>query len=390
MFLKKKCRCWAEINLNNVKINYHNIKKLVGDTKIMAVVKADAYGHGDVAVSKLLQEEGVDLFAVSTIEEALRLRNSQIKQDILILSYTPEEYFDYLKEYNIIQTVMSLEYADKLNEFAIKNNCKIRTHIKIDTGMSRIGIPYVLDNEQFDDIVAVYQLKNLSNEGIFSHFSVADTFFDKSDANFTDMQIQRFDEVLEKLSELKINYGITHLQNSYGILNYPHLKYDYCRPGIILFGSTSNDEIPLRVPFKLYPALEWFANVSQVKIVKKGGFVSYGRNYRAKEDIKVATIACGYADGLPRNLSLKGFQVLVNGVLCDIIGNICMDQCLVDVTKVKDVKEKDVVVIVGKQDGHSLTIDQLSRCANTINNESYCLISKRVLRFYELEETKLT
>ncbi|MFV0381826.1 MAG: alanine racemase [Breznakia sp.] len=380
--LQSKSRTWVEIDLRIVKQNYQWIKQHVADTKIMAVVKANAYGHGDVEVAHTLQEEGVDFFAVSSIDEALRLRKAKIRENILILGYTPQEHFHYLIENDIVQCIMSLDYARVLANYAKQNQTKIRTHIKVDTGMGRLGIPYVKGDDHFEDICEVYQIKDLRIEGIFSHFSVADMFMREDDVAFTTLQLKRFQEVLQRLKARNIAYGLTHIQNSYGVLNYPELTFDYCRPGIILLGNTSDDAIPLQTTSLLQPSLTWKANVSQVKKVRAHNYVGYGRNFQAKKDMKVATISCGYADGLHRQASLHHFQILVNGVKCEVIGNICMDQCMVDVSAVENVEEGDVVVLVGQQGGNVIAIDQLSRCSRTINNESFCLISYRVPRFY--------
>lgn len=381
--LKSKSRCWVEVDIDKVKKNYKTIDKHIGKTKIMAVVKANAYGHGDVVVAKALQDLGVDFFAVSSVDEAVELRSNGIQERILILGYTPNEHFHYLHELEITQCIMSLEYAQALNKYCEEHKCSIQAHVKVDTGMSRLGIPCIDANNQIDDVIAVYALEFLEVCGIFSHFSVADTFENPMDAAYTDHQIELFDKALATLKEQGIDYGITHLQNSYGCLNYPELTYDYARPGIILLGNASDDHIALKHPTDLEPSLEWKANVSLVKVVKKGTFISYGRNYQAKEDMLVATVSCGYADGINRQASNKFHEVLVDGKRCPIIGNICMDQFLVDVSKVAQVRSGDTVTIVGSDGSEYIAIDELSRSANTINNESFCLISRRVPRFYK-------
>lgn len=381
--LESKSRCWVEIDIDKVKKNYKTIDQHIGKTKIMAVVKANAYGHGDVVIAKALQDLGVDFFAVSSVDEAVQLRTHGIDQRILILGYTPNEHFHYLHEMEITQCIMSLEYAQALNIYCQEHACSIEAHVKIDTGMSRLGIPCVEANNQIEDVIAVYALESIKVNGIFSHFSVADTFKNPLDAAYTDQQIVLFDNVLATLQAKGIEYGITHLQNSYGCLNYPNLTYDYARPGIILLGNASDDQIALKYPTDLEPSLEWKANVSLVKVVKKGTYVSYGRNYQAKEDMLVATVSCGYADGINRQASNKFHEVLIEGKRCSIIGNICMDQFLVDVSKVPQVRAGDTVTIVGSDGNEYIAIDELSRSANTINNESFCLISSRVPRFYK-------
>lgn len=382
--LQSKSRTWVEIDLQKVIHNTKIIDELIGDTKIMAVVKANCYGHGDIEVARLLQDElHIDFFAVSSIDEALHLRYNGINQNILILGYTPQEHFHYLHEFNITQCILSYEYAQKLNDYAFQAKESICGHIKVDTGMQRLGIPCMDENYCIDDVLKIYQLSNLSCTGIFSHFSVSDSLDIQENIQYTRHQIELFDKVLNDIKENDYDYGITHIQNSYGCLNYFDLKYDYARPGIILLGCTSDDQDQLMQPIDLKPALCWNANISMVKIVKKGTSVGYGRNFVAKEDMKIATISVGYADGLPRGASHRKAHVLVRGIRCEIIANICMDQCLIDVSKVKEVQEGEVVVLVGTSNEETLTIDELSRCANTINNETFCMISKRVPRFYE-------
>lgn len=381
--LQSKSRTWVEIDLNKIIHNTKVIDALIGTTKIMAVVKANAYGHGDVKVAKLLQDElGIDFFAVSSIDEALVLRDGGIDQDILILGYTPEEHFHYLHEFNIVQCLLSLEYAQKLDAYAKEAKVEIFGHIKIDTGMSRLGIPCLDENYQIEEVLAIYELKHVKAKGIFSHFSVSDSLDKQDDITYTTHQIALFERVLSDIKKAGYDYGIRHIHNSYGCLNYFDLQYEYARPGIILLGSRSNDQDRLVQPIDLQPSLAWKANVSLVKTVKKGCYISYGRNFQAKQDMKVATISVGYADGLNRNASHHHAHVIIHGKRCEIIGNICMDQCLVDVSELVDVKEGDVATLVGKEDDEVIMIDELSRAANTINNESYTLISKRVPRFY--------
>lgn len=382
--LQSKSRTWIEVDLNKVIHNTKVVDNLIGKTKIMAVVKANAYGHGDVQIAKLLQDElGIDFFAVSSVDEAVVLREAKITQQILILGYTPIEHFHYLHEFDITQCLLSLEYAKKLNEYAKSKNIKINGHIKIDTGMSRIGIPCLDNNYQIDDVLAIYKLDNIQATGIFSHFSVSDSLDKEDDIVYTKHQIELFERVLNDIKSAGYDYGIRHIHNSYGCLNYFDLQYEYARPGIILLGNTSNDQDRLIQPIDLKPSLEWKANITLVKTLKKGSYLSYGRNYQAKKDMKVASLSVGYADGINRNASHHHAHVLIDGKRCEIIGNICMDQCLVDVSEVENVKEGDIATIVGNDKDEVIRIDELSRAANTINNESFTLISKRVPRFYK-------
>lgn len=381
--LKDKSRSWVEVDLDIVRANTRLIQEHIGSqTKIMGVVKANAYGHGDVKIAQTLQAMGIDFFAVSSIDEAIILRQSGIDKSILILGYTPVKHFHYLVEYQVTQCVMSLSYASKLDQYGQKHDVVLMGHLKLDTGMSRLGIQVKPENYCIEDVKACYQFKYLKITGIFSHFSVSDSFVKKVDRDYTDMQISCFERVLADLKQSGINPGLTHFQNSYGCLNYNELRYDYARPGIILLGNTSNDEDILKEDIGLKPSLSWYANVSLVKTIKKGCDVSYGRHFHAPCDMQVATVSCGYADGMNRNASNHGAQVLINGTRCPILGNICMDQFVVDVSNAGEVAEGDVVTLVGESQGQIIRMDELSRAANTINNESFCLISGRVPRFY--------
>lgn len=379
--LQSKTRSWVSIDRNAILHNVEEIKKLIDvETEIMAIVKANAYGHGDTVIAKLLENHGIKMFAVSSVDEALALRQVGVTSDILILGYTPEVHFHYLVEEDLIQTFLSLDYARKLNEFAQKVDFLIRGHIKVDTGMGRLGIRYVDNDQHMDEILEIFELKNLKVEGIFSHFSVADER-DRDNLAYTAHQNELFEEVLKVLASRKIVSLKAHIQNSYGILNYK-MKYDYVRPGLLLLGVTSDDSIEINSSPNFIPALSWYANVSYVKKVKVGSNISYGRNYCCQSDKMIATVSVGYADGVPRNASNKGMCVLVNGKRCPIVGNICMDQIMVDVSDVEDVKEGDVVTLIGKQGDERVTVDEWSRCVGTINNETFCRISSRVPRFY--------
>lgn len=382
--LESKSRSWVEIDLDKIRENYKVMDQHIHKKqKVMAVVKADCYGHGDSIVAKVLEEEGADFFAVSSIDEALNLRNADIKSKILILGYTPAEHFHYLHEHDITQCVMSYEFGKSLSDYAISQNIKIEVHIKVDTGMGRIGIPCQDNNYQIDVVKSIYDLDGLSCAGIFSHFSVADTYDRGTDEAYTMHQIELYEKVLEELRAEGIDYGLTHLQNSYGAINYPELDYDYSRIGILLVGNASNDSQKLKHEVTLFPALEWKANVTCVKTVPKGTYIGYGRNYLTEKETKVVSVSCGYADGLNRQASHHHLEVLLHGKRCEIIGNICMDQFMIDASEVDDVHTGDVVTIIGTQGIETIKIDELSRAANTINNESFCLISKRVPRFYK-------
>lgn len=329
-------------------------------------------------------ECGVDFFGVSSIDEALNLRQGGIKENILVLGYTPPEHFEYLIQEDIVQSLVSLDYAKKLDEFARQRNTKIRCHCKVDTGMCRTGILYQDTCKDMDSILEEYRMENLSVEGIFSHFPVSDDLGMDS-VSFTKHQIELFEEVIQCLKKNGIDPGLRHIQNSYGILNYQDLGMDYCRPGLLYMGVTSDDSVDTISHPNFIPILSWYANVSLVKTIMPGATVSYGRHFKATKPTKVATISVGYADGLPRLVSNKGMEVIVHDKRCKIIGNVCMDQCMVDVSNVDDVKEGDIVVLVGKRNDQQVTIDTISRLSNTINNETLSAIANRVPRLKKRE-----
>ena len=380
--VESKARAWLEVDLSKIKHNMKEIHQLIpAKTKVMGIVKANAYGHGDVEVAKALRSCGVDFFGVSSIDEAIVLREAGIKEKILILGYTPPQHFHYLQEYDIIQTFLSLEYALKCADYAQTHHFKMRGHVKLDTGMGRLGIICKDHSYRIDEVKAIYQNEYLQVEGIFSHFSVSDSLAEDARA-YTTHQIELYEKVLADLRVAGIEPGITHLQNSYGILNYGHLNYDYVRPGLLFLGVTSDDTIPIASQPNFQPIMQLKANVSMVKTMQKDDCVSYGRNYRAKVNDKVATVSIGYADGYPRILSNQHPQVLIHGKRCEIIGNICMDQIMVNVSHLDNVQEGDIVTLFGQDGDETITVDELTRWANTINNDTFCWFSARVPRIY--------
>lgn len=380
--LQSKSRAWVEIDLSLLAHNIEEIKKLIPlSTRFMAVVKANCYGHGDGKIALKMEELGINHFAVSSVDEALNLRHAGVKGMILILGYTPPMHFHYLVEEHLVQTFLSLEYAEKCNEYGLRNQCVIEGHIKADTGMGRLGIRCLENDYHIEEILAIYRLEHLKVSGIFSHFSVSDEL-EEEQATYTRKQIELYNRVCSDVKKAGFTVGHTHLQNSYGILNYPELSYDFVRPGLLPLGLTSRSDIPIKTAPQFIPILSLKANVSYVKLVQMGDSVSYGRNYIAPKLRKIATISIGYADGLPRAMSNQGVEILVHGILCPIVGNICMDQCMVDVSEVDDVKEGDVVTLLGAEGNQQVSIDEWSLKCNSINNELICRISERVPRFY--------
>lgn len=337
----------------------------------MAVIKADGYGHGAVAVGSFLKDK-VNYFGVATIEEAIELRENQIDIPILILGYTsPKQYIDLVK-YDITQTIYNSEMAEKLSICAAKCKKKAKIHIALETGMNRIG--FKVNEKSISDIKNIKKMDNLILEGLFTHFSCAD----EADKSYTKSQKEKYDEFLKMLEANEIIIPLKHICNSAGIMEFDDHHFDMVRSGIITYGLYPSDEVN-KDAIKLKPALEWKAHVINISEVSKGAGISYGKTYIAKEKIKVATVSVGYADGYMRGLSSKG-RVLIHGQYAPIIGRICMDQMMVDVTNISDVKIEDEVTLVGQDGDKVITVEELADIAGSFNYEFVCDIGKRVKR----------
>lgn len=375
-FLK---RTWAEIDLDALHQNIAEIRKVIpADTGIIGVVKADAYGHGDWYIASELSKLGVHFFAVSNLEEALSLRRKEIEGDILILGVTPCTRAADLAHYGITQAVYSSEYARKLSDAAVKAGVTIRCHIKLDTGMGRIGFIVREDIDPVEEIKAVAALPGLSIEGVFSHFSSADDITEDGLA-YTRLQQQRFDRTVEALEKAGVHFRCRHLQNSAGIENERSCHYNYVRAGIIMYGMPVDTREGCALD--LHPLLSIRSVVSMVKTLPAGNCISYGRHYTTEGDRRIATIPIGYADGYLRCMSGKA-SVLIRGKRARVIGNVCMDQIMVDVTGIEGAAAGDIATIVGKDGEDAITFDELAGYADTISYELFCLIGKRVPRVY--------
>lgn len=374
-------RTWAEIDLDALDYNIQNIRSKMQDgQKVMGVVKADAYGHGDGFVSRKLQEAGFDWFGVSNIEEAMSLRTEGIIKPILVLGYTPVECVKIMAEQKITQALIGKEYCDALQAAAEKAGVVVEGHIKLDTGMTRIG--FQTDDENFaeslQDIVAVSKMPNIHITGIFTHHAVADAYQGDNPA-FTDMQFTHFMKMIDALQAENVDVGLRHCANSATIISYPEKQLDMCRCGIITYGMLPSDECEGRIDLK--PLMTLKTTIGLVKKVKAGAQLSYGRTYTAKTDRVIATVPIGYADGYSRNLSNEA-KMLVHGKLVPVVGRVCMDQTMLDVTDVPDVKMGDEVIVFGRQGDAVLPVENLAAQLNTINYEITCMVTKRVPRVY--------
>lgn len=372
-------RTWAEINLDAISLNFKTLRQNINKgTKIMCIVKADGYGHGAEHVSTQLQQAGTDWFGVSNIEEALQLRKNSIEKPILILGYTPPEFAKLLRDYNLTQTVFSLEYAKQLSQSAQKNEVSVDIHIKLDTGMGRIGIP-VNNNiiETINTILSICSMKGITAKGIYTHFARADE--GKNDNQTTKNQFSLFTNTLEALQKAGVHFELRHCCNSAATLNYPEMHLDMVRPGIILYGlypSSLNCQ-----SINLAPAMELKSVISMLKDIEPDCSIGYGHRFTARRKTKVATLPIGYADGYSRAMSSRA-SMLINGKKTPVIGTVSMDQCMIDVTDIDNIAPGMTVTVIGKDANEQITVDDISNIAGTINYETVCLIGKRVPRIY--------
>lgn len=369
-------RAWAEINLDHIAHNIKEIRRVIGKrTEIMAVVKADAYGHGTFETVSTLIENGAQRLAVSMLDEAIQLRKIGVEVPILVLSYTDPRRADELLQYNITQTVFSHRLAEALSDVAVRRGTKVRIHIKIDTGMTRVG--FMPGYSAVKDVVSISSLPGIIAEGIFTHFAVAD----EKDKTYTRYQFELFESMMRELNRIGILIPIRHVSNSAAIMQYPEMALEVVRPGIILYGIYPSNEVDRSV-IDLKPAMTLKAQIVLVKGVESGASISYGRKFRTSEKSKIATIPIGYADGWSRLLTGKS-RVLVNGQFAPIVGTICMDQCMVDITHVDGpVEVGDEVVLIGKQGDREITAEEVATLIGTIPYETVCVVGKRVPRVY--------
>lgn len=370
--LPSQKRTWAEINLDAIRANFREIKKRVGNVRVCCTIKANGYGHGSVTLAKVYEKEGADFFAVSNIEEAIQLRNAGIKLPILILGYTDCDCVEQLIKYDISQCVFSQEYAEKLSKQAVSRGVEIKVHFKIDTGMGRIGFSSC-DKES---ILNASRLRGFIREGIFTHFASADE--GDGGRQYTKGQFEKFCTVIEYLKGNGVEFFVRHCANSAGISDYESFHLDMVRAGIVLYGVQPSCDVVDKLDLK--PALSFKTVVSHIKVLQKGESVSYGRTFTAEKDMVVATLPIGYADGLWRINSKRGMMVEIEGKPAPIIGRICMDQCIIDVTDVKESRVGSVVSVYGDKDYNS--VDTVAKNNDTINYEVLCAVGARVPRIY--------
>ncbi len=371
---KRFDRCFARVDLDAIRKNIIEEKKLLNpQTRIMAIVKADAYGHGAIQVARTLSDF-VCGFGVAVIEEALKLRAARIDKMILILGFTGTQWFEDVVRHDISQTVYEYSMAKQLDSTASLMGKKAKIHIKIDTGMGRIG--FKPDKESLEVIKKISRLPNIELEGIFTHFARAD----EATTEYAKKQLDIFTDFVKKCEEEGVNFRYHHAGNSAGILQYKDAGLDFARSGISTYGLYPSEEMR-HDTIDLKPALEWISKISYIKKVESGTPISYGGTYVTDKDSLIATVPVGYADGMKRSLSNKG-RVLVNGEYAPIVGRICMDQFMIDVTGIPDVKEGDAVVIIGKSGDKQITVEEIADLAGSFNYEFVCGISGRVPRWF--------
>ena len=362
---------YVTIDTDAILSNYRAVCQKAG-VPVMAVVKADAYGHGAVQIARLLQHE-CPFFGVSSLSEALELRQADIQKPILILGHTPVSVYPRLLGKGIRVTIFSYADAEKLSQLAAQQGVTAYCHLAVDTGMSRIG--FQATEESADICSNIAKLPNLEIEGVFSHFATADC------ANLEDAREQAalFDRFCELLAQRGIQPKLRHMNNSAGIMNFDR-HYDMVRSGIVTYGLYPSDEVSPEL-LSLRPAMSWYSRVSHVKMLPAGRRISYGGTYETTAPTRVATVPVGYADGYRRSLSSR-FYVLIRGKKAPILGRVCMDQMMVDVTDIADVSVGDPVTLIGTDAEQSITVEQIAEAAGSFNYEFVCGISRRVCRRY--------
>ncbi len=365
---------WMEIDLDKLIYNYKEIRKLVKeDTEIMAVLKADGYQHGAIQIAKTLIENGVKKFAVASLSEAIHLRKTFNNIDILVLGYTPDHLVEDVINYGITQTFYEIEQAQLFSEIAGRLGKEVKLHIKIETGMNRLGFKSI--PESIDMIERICSFPNIFIEGIFTHFASADEI----DKEFAYKQAERFNYVCNELEKRGVCIPIKHISNSAAILDLPEMNLDMVRAGIIIYGvypapDTNNDIIKLKSIMSLK------AQVAHVKVIEEGEKVGYGLLYEAEKSRKIATLPIGYADGFSRLLTGKG-EVIAVGKKVPVVGRLCMDQCMIDVTGL-DIKRGDTVTLIGTSGDETITLEEVGQKAHTIPAGIMAMMNKRVPRVY--------
>ena len=374
--MKTYSRVYAKIDLDAIAYNMEQMKQNIRpETKVMAVIKADGYGHGAVQIAEMMERWNyIWGFAVATLDEAVVLRTEGIQKPILVLGCVfPDQYMEMLK-HEIRMNIYTEEMAESISRMAAREGKTAYMHIKLDTGMSRLG--FGINEQSAETIKRISKMPNVNMEGIFTHFTKAD----EKDKSFTKKQIQEFVWMTERLKEKNVRFTYEHCSNSAGIIDVPEANFDIVRAGISTYGLYPSEEVD-KTNVKLKPALALKSHVAFVKEIERGTPVSYGGTFVAKEKMKIATIPVGYADGYPRSLSNKGY-VLIRGKKAPILGRVCMDQFMVDVTQIEGVSFGDKVTMIGKDGNEILPVEVLSELSGRFNYEFVCDLGKRIPRVF--------
>lgn len=372
-------RTWREISLSNLEHNYRTLRAMLPPgCRFLGIVKANAYGNGAVRVARKLEELGCEYLAVACVDEAADLRGAGVTTPILILGSTPADYAGELLRLNLTQTVFDLDSAQTLSDAAVKAGKKLKIHVKLDTGMSRLG--FLCDEEHtegsVETVARLCTLPGLEHEGIFTHFADSD-----GSEEYTMLQFTRFLRALERLEERGVTFPIRHCANSGAVLNYPCTHLDLVRPGLSLYGHYPDPSCEGLDGPGLLPVMELKSRVSAVNHLPTGTVVSYGRTFTLRRDSVLAVLPLGYADGLHRACSSQ-MEVLIHGRRVPIVGRICMDMCMADVTDIPGVLPGDIATVYGRDGEEALPIEEAARAAGTIQYELLCAISERVPRVY--------
>lgn len=369
-------RVKAEVDLSAIVHNIKEVMRVVGkDIKVMAVIKADGYGHGAVPIAQELDKIGIGGYAVAIMEEAIELRKAGTKTPILILGFTAPAQYKTLIEHNVAMTMFSYEMAKELSDVAVSTGNEAKIHIKVDTGMNRIG--FKPTQESLKEIKKISQLPMIQIEGIFTHFARAD----EKDKEAAYKQKKRYDDFVQEIEDERIHIPVKHISNSAAIIDMDDCRKNMVRSGIITYGLYPSSDVSKNV-LDLKPAMELKTHIVHIKEVDAGEGISYNGTYVTDKKTKIATIPVGYADGYPRSLSSKG-RVIIRGQYAPIIGRVCMDQFMVDVTNIKDVNLMDQVILMGQDGDACVSADEIATMIGTINYELVCDISKRVPRIYK-------
>jgi len=378
---------WAEVDLKAIAHNICELRKITNcNSRLMAVVKANGYGHGSVEVARCALDNGAEILGVARIHEAILLRNEGIDVPILVLGYTPAFCYEDIVNYDVIQTVFSSQASESLSSFAVSHKKKVKVHVKIDTGMGRLGIlvgrPGEYKNRNgrqeyaIKEVESIIRLPGLEPEGIFTHFSMADSL----DKSFSRRQFKIFIEFINSLKSQGIEFGIRHAANSAGIIDMPETHLDMVRAGIAMYGLYPSEEVKKERAF-LMPAMAVKSLIIHLKNVNAGFKVSYGATYETKKPTTIATVPIGYADGYNRLLSSRGYM-LVGGERAPITGRVCMDLTMLDIGGISGVEQGDEVVIIGKQKNSVIKAEEIAALTDTINYEVVSSLTERVKRIY--------